>query len=107
MRAGWPAAGRQPIVSGDGMQVHDFVHMDDIARALGWRCGWLAASPPTASAAYSTRDEARHMVIGRALAMACAAVLGGALGGPRPDPAVPGDAEYNVADTRRAASTLG
>lgn len=100
------AAGRRPIASGGGMQVRDFVHMDDIARAFVGAMR-LASASPGLRGVFNVGTGRGTTVISLARAMARAAGLGSARAEPRPGPAVPGDVEYSVADTRRAASALG
>ena len=100
------AAGRRLIASGGGMQVRDFVHVDDIARAFAGAMR-LASASPGLRGVFNVGTVRGTTVISLARAMARAAGLGSARAEPRPGPAIPGDVEYSVADTRRAASALG
>lgn len=96
----------RPVVSGDGRQVRDFVHVDDIARAFV-AAMQLAASAPGPHGAFNVGTGRGTTVACLARAMARAAGLEGARAEPEFGPAAPGDVEYSVADTRRAASVLG
>ena len=103
-----------PVVSGGGLQVRDFVHVGDVARAfasamrlalsprgVGPRCG------PRRRLALNIGTGRGTSVLGLARLMMRAAGMGGAAAGPEFGPAVPGDAAYSVSDPRRAASVLG
>lgn len=95
-----------PVVSGDGMQVRDLVHVEDIARAFAGAMR-LAASFPGRHRIFNIGTGRGTTIISLARAMARAAGLDDALAEPEFRPAVPGDVAYSVADTRLAASALG
>lgn len=99
------AARQQPVVSGDGLQVRDYVHVEDVARAFAAAMR-MASRAPGFRGAFNVGTGRGTTVICLARAMARAAGQGGG-GGPRFGPAAPGDVGYSVADTRRAASALG
>lgn len=100
------AARLRPVVSGDGQQVRDFVYVEDIARAFAAAMR-LAAAAPGPRGAFNVGTGRGIEVAGLARTMIRAAGLEGARAEPGFGPATPGDVGYSVADTRRAASTLG
>ena len=100
------AAGRRPVVSGDGLQVRDFVHVEDIARSFV-EAMQFAASTPGQHGSFNIGTGRGTTVVGLARAMTRAAGLEGAFAEPEFGPAAPGDVAYSVADRRRASSALG
>ena len=103
-----------PVVSGGGLQVRDFVHVGDVARAFAGAMR-LALS---ARSAGPDREARRHLILNigtgqgttvldLAHLMLRAAGMDGASAGPEFGPAVRGDAAYSVSDPRQAASALG
>lgn len=101
------AARLRPVVSGDGQQVRDFVHVEDIARAFAAAMQMAAAAAAGPHGAFNVGTGRGIEVASLAHAMARAAGLEGARAEPGFGPATPGDVEYSVADTRRAADALG
>ena len=95
-----------PAVSGDGLQVRDLVHVEDVARALAGAMR-LSASSPGRHRIFNIGTGRGTTIVHLARAMARAAGLEGALAEPEFGPAVPGDVAYSVADPRLAASALG
>jgi dTDP-L-rhamnose 4-epimerase len=101
------AAGRAPQVYEDGLQMRDFVHVQDVARANLAALEALtspAAGAPLGHRAYNVSSGEPHTVLD--LAAALARELDG------PEPAVvgggrPGDVRHVVADPARIRAELG
>lgn len=97
-------AGRALTVTGDGRQTRDFLHVDDVVRALR-----LAASHP-AAAGQTFQIAAGHATAIGALAQSVQALLR-AHGHPVPAvthaPARPAEVRATVADPAKAAAQLG
>ena len=100
------AARSRPVVSGNGLQVRDFVHVEDIARAFVAAMR-LASSSPCRHGVFNIGTGRGTTVVGLARAMAHAAGLEGACAEPLLEPAGRGDVAYSVADCQRAAAVLG
>ena len=106
---------RPPVISGRGLQVRDFVHVDDVARSFAYAMQ-LALLPRGAAPARAAR---RHMVInigtGRGtsilglarMMLRIARAEGSNLPSSEFGPATQGDAAYSVSDPTMAASALG
>lgn len=101
------AARLRPAVSGDGLQVRDLVHVEDIARAFVGAMRLASSSSPRHHSVFNIGTGHGTTVVGLARAMARAAGLDGSRAEPEFGPAVQGDVAYSVADPRRAASDLG
>ncbi len=100
------AAGRAPQVYEDGLQMRDFVHVHDVARANLAALECLASAPGAGPGhrAYNVASGSPHTVLD--LATALAKELGGpapvVVGGGRP-----GDVRHVVADPARISAELG
>jgi UDP-glucose 4-epimerase len=94
------AAGKPPLIFGDGQQTMDFIHVEDIARS-----NILAAHAPVSDIAFNIASGTETSL--NDLAIALARVMGSDLrpeyGPERKVNAVP----RRLADTRRAAEQLG
>lgn len=105
------AGGRAPVVSGAGMQVRDYVHVDDVVVATLRAAEWAAAAggrrPADCPPAVFNVGTGRGTTV---LSIARAMIRMGRPGGPADlvfGPAVRGDVEYSVADTRLTREVLG
>lgn len=93
-------SGQRPIVYGDGLQVRDFVHVDDITQAL-----WLAANEPEAvGGAFNIASGERSTLLEllSAIEDACGRPLN-----PQFEPPRAGDIRRSFADIEAAKKRLG
>ncbi len=91
---------RQPLrIEGDGKQTKDFIHVHDIARAVG-----LAALAPGANGAYNIASGAPTGILGLAQTMIR---VSGRTVPIEFHPPRPGDVRQSVAAVQRAAQALG
>lgn len=103
------SSGRPPAMSGDGTQVRDYVHLDDVVeatvRAVKWaeRGSGRGAGPP----AILNIGTGRGTTLLELAGMMSRAARPPAYLDPVFAPPAPGDAAYSVADTRRARQMLG
>jgi len=98
--AGAMAAGRQPMIHGDGLQTRDFTYVTNAVRALQK----AAAAPGAAGKSYNIGTGRRVNLLD--LAAALNRLLGTKLA-PLHGPARTGDVRHSCADIRRAREELG
>lgn len=98
-----------PVVAGGGLQVRDFVHVGDVARAFEDAMR-LASSPRGAARrhlVFNIRTGTGTSILDLARLMLREAGMAGTRPEPEFGPPIPGDAAYSVSDPARAASVLG
>jgi UDP-glucose 4-epimerase len=91
------AAGEQTVVYGDGEQTRDFVHVDDVVRALLLAAGRERGVVNVGTGVGTSVNELHRL---------CAATVGIAVE-PRREPPRPGDARRSVLDPELAERELG